>query len=79
MRRDKEAIKKKVYKAIPDDATWDDLADGIEISFNYRGKKYSFSSKVCSYPRTTPIQTYMDRILEKGVECVEGETNDTRP
>ncbi len=64
-------IREKIYNAIHDDNTWDDLADGIEIKFQYNGKEYSFNSKVVSHPMITPLDGYMDKILNRGVALVK--------
>ena len=61
---------KVIFKAIPDDATFDDLADGIIINFTFEGEKYTFSSKICPHPRCTPIDTYLHRIVGVGIEQV---------
>jgi len=65
-------IHKTIYDAIPNKTTWDDLADGIVIKFKHEGKEYSFNSHdVRSNPRTTPLDTYMDSILEYGEELTK--------
>ena len=49
MIKDKQKIIDAFWDAVPDDATWEDLNKGIDISFTYNNKKYTINTRLGNY------------------------------
>lgn len=64
-------LRQIVYDAIPDKTTWNELADGIDITFSFQGKKYTFNSRVTDHPRIIAPSRFMEMVLQKGMSLVK--------
>lgn len=63
-------IKDSLWKNIKSrNLTWDDLANGVNIKFNYKGKNYLINSKI-SIPRTKSFDSFSDILENKAIYAV---------
>lgn len=66
------------YAAMPDDLSLEDCAAGVNIEFEYGGKKYSIpTASLSSLYRTRPISAYYTELESRVYQAVrEGVRNE---
>lgn len=50
------------WDAVPDDTTLEQIADGMDVTFEYEGKTYQINTKVLEHPRIHPIYRYYETL-----------------
>lgn len=60
------------WDAVPDNATWEDLNKGIDITFIYNNKKYTINTRLGNY-YSMGIERYKNWLHQKAITKVENE------
>lgn len=60
------------WNAVPDNATWEDLNKGMDISFTYNNKKYIINTRLGNY-YSMNIESYRNWLHQKAIAKVENE------
>ena len=70
--RENQKIINSFWDAVPDDATWEDLNKGIEVSFMYNNKKYSINTRLGNF-YSMGIDGYKEWLHKKAIKAVQKE------
>lgn len=57
------------WNAIPDNATWEDLNKGINISFKYNNKQYSINTRLGNF-YSMSIDDYKEWLYNQAIKAV---------
>lgn len=60
------------WNAVPDNATWEDLNKGMDITFIYNNKKYTINTHLGNY-YSMRIENYKNWLHKKAITAVENE------
>lgn len=58
------------WNAVPDDATWEDLNKGIDITFIYNNKKYTMNTRLGNF-YSMNINNYKELLHRKVIKVVQ--------
>lgn len=70
MIKDKQKIIDAFWDAVPDDATWEDLNKGMDISFKYNNKQYSINTRLGNF-YSMSIDGYTELLHKKAIKAVQ--------
>lgn len=69
MNNNKQKIIDSFWDAAPDNATWEDLNKGIDVTFEYNNKQYTFNTRLGNYWQMG-IQEYQDWLHKRAISEV---------
>lgn len=72
MTEDKQKIIDSFWDAVPDNATWEDLNKGIDVTFKYNDKQYTINTRLGNY-WSMGIDGYKNWLHEKAINEVQDE------
>lgn len=72
MSKENQKIIDSFWDAVPDNATWEDLNKGMDISFTYNNKKYTINTRLGNY-YSMGIEGYRNWLHQKAITAVENE------
>lgn len=70
--RENQKIIDSFWDAVPDNATWEDLNKGMDISFIYNNKKHIINTRLGNY-YSMGIDGYRNWLNKKAIAKVENE------
>jgi len=70
--KENQKIVDSFWDAVPDNATWEDLNKGMNISFTYNNKKYTINTRLGNY-YSMNIESYRNWLHQKAITKVENE------
>lgn len=70
--KENQKIVDSFWDAVPDNATWEDLNKGMDISFTYNNKKYTINTRLGNY-YSMNIESYRNWLHQKAIIKVENE------
>ena len=71
-----EEVIDSFWSAVPDDVTWDDMAEGITVNFNVGFEQYSLYTGAGDGFRTRSFMGYRESLERKALALVRGEQDD---
>ena len=70
--KENQKIIDSFWDAVPDNATWEDLNKGMDISFTYNNKKYTINTRLGNY-YSMGIEGYRNWLHQKAITAAEVE------
>jgi hypothetical protein len=73
--KENQKIIDSFWDAVPDNATWEDLNKGIDVSFKYNNKQYSINTRLGNF-YSMGIDGYIEWLHKKAIKVVKNMENE---